>query len=78
MARRTDYEKAKRNIVDRIRGCRGSSGRTLTAVAEDAGLTKSYLCDIEKGRRINPSVETILRLADVLEVAPEYLLTGRG
>lgn len=72
-----DYKKAKQKIADRIRECRASSGRTLCVVSKAAGISKTYLCEIENGQRQNPSVETLLRLAHALEVSPCYLLTGR-
>lgn len=78
MATKTpDYGKARRKIAERIRDARRASGLSLTAAAEAAGLTKAYLCDIEHGRKDNPSAETILRLAHALNVAPAYLLTGK-
>jgi transcriptional regulator with XRE-family HTH domain len=54
-----------------VKACRGP--RTLAEVAEAAGIHRSYLCDIEKGRRLPPP-EMIRRLATALEVEPDRWL----
>lgn len=48
---------------------------TQLAVALEAGLSKSYLCDVEKGRR-NPSFTIICRIAKALGVEPSDLASG--
>lgn len=47
--------------------------RTQTEVAKAAGLVKSYLSDIECGRRFPPP-ETIKRIATAVGVAPDRWL----
>lgn len=42
-------------------------------VAQKAGISPSYLCDIEKGRVI-PSIKKLIAIAEVLDVEPYVLL----
>lgn len=54
-----------------LKARRKELGLTLMKVSEGAGITKSYLCYLEKGERKRPSLKTVLGLADVLSVEPE-------
>ncbi|MCF7854674.1 MAG: XRE family transcriptional regulator [Candidatus Pacebacteria bacterium] len=56
-----------------IRKVRRRQGRTMTAVAECAGMTKSMLSKIENDAAL-PSVAALTRLADTLGVNPGQLL----
>lgn len=46
---------------------------TIEALAQDAGLSYSYLGEIERGLR-NPTLSVIEALADSLGVQPDLLL----
>ncbi len=46
---------------------------TLQALADESGVSKSYLGDIEKGRK-NPTTDVIESIAEALGVAPRRLL----
>lgn len=59
-----------------IRVFRGARKLSITKLAEKAGVSKEYLSRVERGERGSPSEELTRRLADALEVAPEYL-TGQ-
>ncbi|MFT4044936.1 MAG: XRE family transcriptional regulator [Gordonia sp. (in: high G+C Gram-positive bacteria)] len=50
-----------------IRIHRLNAGLTLAALAEQAGVTKSYLSKLERGRS-SPSISVALRIAEVLGV----------
>lgn len=44
---------------------RRATGLSLRAVAERAGLSASYICDLERGRR-NAPTSTVIRIAEAL------------
>jgi transcriptional regulator with XRE-family HTH domain len=78
----------ERIIGQRIRDVRELSGRTLTAVAQTAGILKSTLSKIEKGQ-ISTQISTLIRIAHALRVPaaeffaeeadnPSYELTRKG
>lgn len=46
-----------------------------TELAELAGVSNHYLCNIENGRSI-PSLEVFAELCNALKVTPDYLLLG--
>lgn len=58
-----------------LAAARESSGMARLELAEATGYHRTYIADIEKGRR-NPSVVVIIRLALHLGVSPGALLEG--
>ena len=46
---------------------------TLQALADESGVSKSYLGDIEKGRK-NPTTDVLEAIAEALGVEPRKLL----
>lgn len=52
---------------------REERGLSLSALARDAGITPSFLCDIEKGRK-QPSPATLNAIAGALKVRRGTLL----
>jgi DNA-binding XRE family transcriptional regulator len=54
-----------------VRRLRIAAGLTQTALAERSGIDRTYLSDLEAGRR-NPTVTTLARLAKALGVRPSY------
>mgnify|MGYP001602452447 CR=1 FL=1 len=56
-----------------VRQFRTASGLTIEALAQDAGISYSYLGEIERGMR-NPSLAVIAALAGSLRVEPYRLL----
>ena len=55
------------------RAIRAKRGMSLQDVADEAGLTKSHVWDLEQGRARNPTVETVLNLALALGLEPGTL-----
>lgn len=55
------------NIGKNIRNLRKSKGIKQKDIAKQAGISNSFLCDIEAGRN-QPSISTLLRIADALEI----------
>jgi transcriptional regulator with XRE-family HTH domain len=49
----------------RLRALRAASGRTVAAVAADAGLSVPYVANLENGRG-NPTTDALTRLAEAL------------
>jgi transcriptional regulator with XRE-family HTH domain len=57
---------------EKIRTVRERRKLTLREVAEAAGLSESMVSQIERNR-VSPAIDTLLALADVLDLDPEYL-----
>ncbi|MCE5253110.1 MAG: helix-turn-helix domain-containing protein [Actinomycetia bacterium] len=68
---------AQRRLADYIgitvRRLRADRDYTLQALADESGVSKSYLGDIEKGRK-NPTTDVIEAIADALGVPARELL----
>ena len=60
----------------RIKEVRESVNMTQKELAERSKITPAYLCDLENGKRCNPSVQVLVRIADALQV-PINELIGR-
>ncbi|ARU61003.1 hypothetical protein CBW65_07810 [Tumebacillus avium] len=58
----------------KIRQLRKEKGLSLGELAQRADCAKSYLSDIERGVRDNPSIQFIEKIALVLEVPTEFFL----
>lgn len=59
----------------RIRNCREERGLSLNALSERANVSKGYLSQLENGGASNPSIDTLGRLADALEMSLEELIS---
>jgi transcriptional regulator with XRE-family HTH domain len=57
---------------EKIRTVRERRKLTLREVAEQAGVSESLVSQIERNR-VSPAIDTLLALADVLDLDPEYL-----
>ncbi|MGH3979828.1 MAG: helix-turn-helix domain-containing protein [Pseudonocardiaceae bacterium] len=60
-------------IGQRLRRIRKSRGKTQAAIAELAGIHKSYLSLLENGKRALDSLKLIIDLAEALQIAPSEL-----
>jgi transcriptional regulator with XRE-family HTH domain len=56
-----------------VRRLRAERGFTLQALADESGISKSYLGDIEKGRK-NPTTDVLEAVAQALDVPARQLL----
>jgi transcriptional regulator with XRE-family HTH domain len=63
-------------ISDRIKALRKKAKLTLDQLAEQAGLSKSYLWELENRDLPRPSGEKLSGLAKALDVTVDYLLGG--
>jgi transcriptional regulator with XRE-family HTH domain len=59
----------KRAVGKRIKIVRQRSGLTQDQFAEQVGLSQKYISGIERGVE-NPTMDTVIRLAKVLDVEP--------
>ncbi len=59
---------------EKIRTIRERKGFTLKDVAEKAGVSESLVSQIERNR-VSPAIDTLLSLADVLDLDLEYLFS---
>lgn len=58
----------------RIKLLRELRGMSLQAVGDAAGLTKSHIWEMEKGRAVNPTVNAVWGISAALCVTPAMLL----
>jgi len=64
------------SLGKRIAQLREERGWTQKKLADQAGISVTFLSEVENDRRM-PGAEIALRLSDVLGVSIDYLLTGR-
>ena len=62
-------------IGKRISQKRKALGLTQFEVCEKCGISDKYLSNIERTRSI-PSLDVIIRICEVLETTPDYILLG--
>ena len=62
-----------RLLGENVRRARNRLGMTQETLALDADMKRSYLSELERGKR-NPSVRALGRLALALDVEPSTLL----
>ncbi len=57
-----------------IRQRRHETGKTMSQVARETGISQPYLSQIERGEVTNPTVETVFRILEALD--QDLLLRG--
>lgn len=62
-----------RSIGERVHLARKKNGLTQDQLSEDTGLDRTYISQIENGRR-NPSSKSILELSRALKISVGILL----
>jgi phage repressor protein C with HTH and peptisase S24 domain len=65
-------------MADRLRARSRQLGMTAGRVAELAGINRSFVYDIMRGRSENPNLEKLDQVAQVLSVERNWLLHGIG
>ena len=68
---------AATTVGQRIRQVREARGMSQVRLADRAGLSKSFLSDLENDKT-GPSGRNLLLIADVLGTSTDYLLRGRA
>ena len=62
------------HLGDKIKKLRKDQGLTLDKLATKAGLSKSYLWELENRESQSPSAEKLASIADALGVSADYFL----
>ena len=61
-------------LGERIQKLRQERGFTQESLADEAGISRAYVNQLENGRSKNPSIWTILAIAKALKLEVEYLV----
>ncbi|MDZ5713497.1 MULTISPECIES: helix-turn-helix domain-containing protein [Jeotgalibacillus] len=61
-------------IGDRVKALRKEKKMSLTELAEQAGVAKSYISSLERNLQKNPSIQFLEKIAPVLGVTVNSLL----
>jgi len=64
-------------LGERVRKRRKALGMTAKSVAKAAGVSTSYISQVERGHQEDPSLPTLRRLADALSMDLHTLLGGQ-
>jgi len=70
-----ERQEAQRSLGDRVAQFRRQRGLSQEALAELAGLHRTYVGSVERGER-NPSFLNLLRLSHALDISVSELLGG--
>ena len=65
-------------FVERVDDLLRERGITGSRMADDLGMSRSFMTELRKGRAKGVSVETAGRIADYLGVSVDYLLGSEG
>lgn len=63
------------NVAERLKFFRESRNLTKSRLAQLAGVSQSYISDIEAGKK-NPTVEVLSRICDALGISLVEFLSG--
>jgi transcriptional regulator with XRE-family HTH domain len=66
------------SLGERVRKRRKALGMTAKAVAKAAGVSTSYISQVERGHQEDPSLPTLRRLAEALSMDLHSLLGGHA
>jgi len=61
---------------ERLRELREREGYSYRELSKFVNISAAYLCDMEKGRRTNPSIHLLYRLSSFYKVPLEYFLVS--
>jgi XRE family transcriptional regulator of biofilm formation len=61
-------------IGDRVKQIRLEKKMSLSELAEQAGVAKSYLSSLERNLQKNPSIQFLEKIAGVLNIPVEHLI----
>lgn len=61
-----------------VRKARQAQGLSQRALADQSGLSRSYVCDIERGRGAEPSLATLDKLSVALGASRSELMQAAG
>ncbi|AND38629.1 MULTISPECIES: helix-turn-helix domain-containing protein [Cytobacillus] len=61
-------------IGDRVKKLRQDKKMSLSELADQAGVAKSYLSSLERNLQTNPSIQFLEKIAGVLNVPVDHLI----
>jgi XRE family transcriptional regulator of biofilm formation len=61
-------------IGDRVKNLRLEKHMSLSELADQAGVAKSYLSSLERNLQSNPSIQFLEKIASVLHVPVDHLI----
>jgi XRE family transcriptional regulator, master regulator for biofilm formation len=61
-------------IGERVKKYRTEKGLSITALADRAGVAKSYISALERNIQQNPSIQLLEKIADVLDISVDHLI----
>jgi transcriptional regulator with XRE-family HTH domain len=62
------------SMGERIAWARNQQGMILQQVSDKSGLAIGYISQLEKGAKVNPTIDALKRLADALHVSVAFIL----
>lgn len=65
------------NLGTRIKKIRESKHMSINELANKSGLSDSYLGRLENGQRRDPSISTVIKMADALNISVEEIIRKR-
>lgn len=65
-------------IGDRVKKLRQEKKMSLSELADQAGVAKSYLSSLERNLQTNPSIQFLEKIAGVLNVPVDHLIMSRS
>lgn len=72
---------AKRRAADsfatRLKSLRLAAGLSVTALATKSGVNRTYIHNLEDGRRLDPRLSLLVKLADALGVTLDAFRPSR-
>ena len=66
------------NLGKRLLEVRKALGIQQKEMADKVGMQSSYLCDLESGKKNNPGIVQLYRIAKQYGVSLDYLVLGEG
>ncbi|MGP7818715.1 helix-turn-helix domain-containing protein [Niallia sp. 01092] len=62
-------------IGERIRYLRQKKGYSISRLAREAGVSKTYLSNLDRGLQNNPSIHFLEKVVKVLGISVDYLIS---
>ena len=78
--RRQQWPSERNTIMlsNKIEQLRKEKGYTFAKLSELSGISTGRLCDLATGKRNNPTMDTLIKLADALDVSLDELVGRKG
>ena len=73
VANKKSHEAVNARVAELLRNRRNTLGLSMNVVAQRSGLSQQMVSYVERGMR-NPTLETLLRICDVLETPLEDII----